>query len=62
MNKDIMLSTDQGKGAILALLELSAAFDDVDLDDLFVRLEKMFGLSLRFLSDYVPRACQFKVP
>jgi len=36
---------DQGKPAILLLLDLSAAFDKVDYTVLFSGLKYMFGLS-----------------
>ena len=44
-----MMSIDQGKPAILLLLDLSAAFNTVDHNVLFSRLKDMFGLSGRVL-------------
>ena len=44
-----MMSTDQGKPAILILMDLFAPFDTVDHNVLFSRLKDMFGLSGRVL-------------
>jgi len=41
---DIMMSFDQGKPVILVILDLSAAFDTVDHNVLFFRLQDIFGL------------------
>jgi len=45
----IMMSIDQGKTVILALLDLSVSFDTFDHNVLFSRLKYMFGLSGRVL-------------
>ena len=41
---DILLALDSGDLAMLTLLDLSAAFDSVDLDTLLTRLQKSYGL------------------
>ena len=47
---DVMLCIDQGKGCILVLLDLSAAFDTVDHAVLFNLLEHSLGISGTALS------------
>ena len=47
---DVMLCIDQGKGCILVLLDLSAAFDTVDHTVLFNLLEHSLGISGSALS------------
>ena len=47
---DVMFCIDQGKGCILVLLDLSAAFDTVDHAVLFNRLEHSLGISGTALS------------
>ena len=47
---DVMLCIDQGKGCILVLLDLSAAFDTVDHAVLFNMLEHSLGISGTALS------------
>ena len=42
---DILLALDSGNLAILALLDLSAAFDSVDHDTLLTRLRLSYGLT-----------------
>ena len=46
---DIMMSTDRDKPILLVLLDLSVAFDIVDPNVLFSRLEDMFSLSDKVL-------------
>ena len=50
MYTDMMLCIDQGKGCILVLLDLSAAFDTVDHAVLFNLLEHSLGISGTALS------------
>lgn len=45
VKNDIMMAVDGKKAVVLVLLDLSAAFDTVDHDVLFSRLENMFGLT-----------------
>ena len=40
MYNDIVTSIDRDNGAMLVLLDLSAAFDTIDQDNLFCILEK----------------------
>jgi hypothetical protein len=42
---DLYCAIDQGKGVLLVLLDLSAAFDTVDTGILSSRLEKLFGIT-----------------
>ena len=47
---DLLMAVDRGQMSILCLLDLSAAFDTVDHDDLLLqRLERQFGLCGRVL-------------
>ena len=68
VKNDIKMSTDQSKAVVLVLVDLSAAFDAVDHYVLFCRLEKMFGLRVRYLSGFVHiwknvhKECQCRVP
>ena len=45
VKNDIMMAVDGKKAVVLVLLDLSAAFDTVDHNMLFSRLENMFGLT-----------------
>ena len=45
VNSDLLIATDSGKVSILALLDLSAAFDTLDHDILFQRLQCSFGIT-----------------
>ena len=40
VNNDFMMSTDRIKAVLLVILDMSAAFDIIDRDVLFSRLEK----------------------
>ena len=44
LTSDILTAMDQGKVTLLCLLDLSAAFDTVDHDLLFNRLQETFGI------------------
>jgi hypothetical protein len=46
---DILVSVDKGKGVILVLLDLSAAFDTIDHDILITRLAERIGITGRAL-------------
>ena len=44
MYNDIVTTIGKGNGAMLVLLDLSAAFDTIDNDNLFCMLEKYVGI------------------
>ena len=44
MYNDIVTTIGRGNGAMLVLLDLSAAFDTIDHDNLFCILEKYVGI------------------
>ena len=53
---DLVAASDAGNVSLLALLDLSAAFDTVDYDILFHRLESDFGVTgpaLAWLKSYL---------
>ena len=50
VQNDLLISMDNGHISALLLLDLSAAFDTVDYDILFHRLETWFGISNTALS------------
>jgi len=53
---DLLLAADRGQVSALCLLDLTAAFDTVDLELLLLRLEHQFGLretALMWFSSYL---------
>ena len=44
VHNGILMSVDEKEAAVLVLLYLSAAFDTIDHNVLFTRLNKMYGL------------------
>ena len=58
---DLLLSLDEGKLSVLALLDLSAAFDTIDHSILLYRLEHVFGVSgtaLHWFKSYLSNRTQ----
>ena len=53
INNDLLCAADEGKISILALLDLSAAFDTIDHYILIERLSKSFGISGTVLSWFI---------
>jgi len=47
-----MMSIDQGKSVIFVLLDFSVAFESVDHNVLFSKMEEIFGLSGKVLEWY----------
>ena len=55
MYNDIVTTIGRGNGAMLVLLDLSAAFDTIDHDNLFCILEKYVGIcgnTLKLIKSY----------
>ena len=55
MYNDIVSTIGRGNGAMLVLLDLSAAFDTIDHDNLFCILEKyvgIYGNALKLIKSY----------
>ena len=55
MYNDIVTTVGKGNGSFLVLLDLSAAFDTIDHDNLFYTLEKYVGIggsALRLIRSY----------
>ena len=58
---DIVTTIDKGNGAMLVLLDLSAAFDTIDHDNLFCILEKYVGIcgnALKLIKSYFSNRTQ----
>ena len=58
---DIVTTIGRGNGAMLVLLDLSAAFDTIDHDNLFCILEKYVGIlgnSLKLIKSYFSNRTQ----
>ena len=58
---DLLLTLDEGKLAVLTLLDLSAAFDTIDHNILLSRLEHVFGVSdtaLNWFTSYLSKRIQ----
>ena len=58
---DIVTTIGRGNGAMLVLLDLSAAFDTIDHDDLFCILEKYVGIcrnALKLIKPYFSNRTQ----
>lgn len=58
---DVYCAADDGSRSLLVLLDLSAAFDCINLDTLLRRLEHTFGITgnaLLWLRSYVTNRCQ----
>ncbi len=56
VHNDLMLAADSGKGAILILLDLTAAFDTIDHDILLNRLSQWVGIrgnALKWFCSYL---------
>jgi hypothetical protein len=56
VHSDLLNGIDQGKGAVLILLDLSAAFDTIDHDILLQRLDHGFGVkgtALQWIKSYI---------
>ena len=51
---DVLLAVDDGNMAVLALLDLSAAFDSVDHDTLLRRLQTSYGLEGAVIGWFTP--------
>ena len=61
MYNDIATTIGRGKGAMLVLLDLSAAFDTIDHDNLFCILEKYVGIcgnALKLIMSYFSNRTQ----
>ena len=55
MYNDIATTVGKGNGSLLVILDLSAAFDTIDHDDVFYILEKYVGIggsALRVIRPY----------
>ena len=52
--KQLMMSVYQSKAVVLVLLDLSAAFETINHDVLFSRLEKLFGFQAVCLTGLHP--------
>ena len=61
MYNDIVTTIGRGNGAMLVLLDLSAAFDTIDHDNLFCILEKYVGIcgnALKLIKSYFSNRTQ----
>ena len=62
---DIVTTIGRGNGAMLVLLDLSAAFDTIDHDNLFCILEKYVGIcgnALKLIKSYFSNCCCLPTP
>ena len=62
MYNDIVTTIGRGNGDMLVLLDLSAAFDIIDQDNLFCILEKYVGIcgnALKLIKSYFSNRTQF---
>ena len=61
---DIVTTIGRGNGAMLVLLDLSAAFDTIDHDNLFCILEKYVGIcgnALKLIKSYFSNRVQIDI-
>ena len=61
MYNDIVTTIGRGNGAMLVILDLSASFDTIDLDNLFCILDKYVGIcgnALKLIKSYISNHTQ----
>jgi retron-type reverse transcriptase len=62
VQNDLLVALDNGHEALLVLLDFTAAFDTIDHNTLFSRLEQRFGLSgttLKWIKSYLSQRSQY---